>query len=147
MNTAKGLLEDINTFLSTNNVDSATLDFLIDLKQKILKSCDFTAMKSGQNITDIEKILRSIGKKAFVDCFDVFKQARDGDSLDIVSMMHKCGGAKNDNSARTKASIGKRIFKEHIELEALKNIIGSAKVDEETKDKALKILHREGGKK
>ncbi len=143
MNASTELLGDINTFLSSNTVNNETLRFLIKLKQGILEGFDTGKTPQIKNSFNLEKMLRSIGKKAFIDCYGVFKQQKNGELENIVSLMKSCGGAKNDNSARTKASIGKKIFNMNMELEALKNIIGSKKISEETKNKALKILQEE----
>ena len=95
-------------------------------------------------ISDIETTLRSIGKKAFIECFYILKEEQDGENENIISCMMSHGGAKKESSARTKASIGRKIFKEGMELEALKNIISSNRVKEVTKNKALVILQKEG---
>jgi len=142
MSVVAKLLGDINSFLSSNNVSHETLIFLIGLKQKILEECD---VKIEQNeAQDIEKILRVIGKRAFVDCFYIFKAEYNDENKDVVSLMLTYGGAKSENSARTKASIGRKIFREGLELEALRNIVGSNRVEEKTKNKALEILLKEG---
>ncbi len=143
MNIEMELIGDINTFLSKNTVDSKMLNFLIQLKQKILDRYSEKEANGKKNITDVEKILRSIGKKAFIECYDIFKESRDNPNANIVSLMQRYGGANNEFSARTKASIGKKLFKEGLEVEALKNIIDSSKVEESIKNKALLLLRKE----
>ncbi len=138
-----GLIGDINTFLSSNVVNNETVKFLIELKQRILEGCDEEKTSKTKNSIDLEKTLRSIGKKAFVNCYNVFKQQKNGEIENIVDLIKKCGGTQKDNSVSTKASIGKKIFNANMELEALRNIIASNKVPEETKNKALKILQYE----
>lgn len=142
MSIEEELLGDINSFLSSNSVDQETLSFLISLKQKILEGYDMTTKQN--KISDIETTLRSIGKKAFIECFYILKEEQDGENENIISCMMSRGGAKKESSARTKASIGRKIFKEGMELEALKNIISSNRVQEATKNKALVILQKEG---
>ena len=141
MSTEEELLGDINSFLSSNIVNKETLNFLMKLKQKILKGYDMTTKQN--KISDIETTLRGIGKTAFIECFYTLKEDQDGDSGNIISCMMSHGGAKKENSARTKASIGRKIFKEGMEIEALKNIISSNRVKEAIRNKALIILQKE----
>ncbi len=142
MHRVVSLKEDINSFLSSHKVDVETFDFLMKMKKNLDKVYSTDSSKTNKKL-DIEKTLRSIGKKAFVDCYDILKKAKKDDKWNIVHLIKKYGGAKNENSARTKVSVGKKIFNENMEKEALQNIITSKKVDEETKNRALIILQRE----
>ncbi len=147
MNNIANLLSEINTFLVKHNADKETIEFLLELKQKILEA-DEQRLANRKKTTElplVEVLLRSVGKKAFISCYDKFKQASNGKVGNITNFMKEClGDGVSDNSARTKSSVGARIFREGLEIEALKNIIAAAKVEEETKDEARKILEKEG---
>ncbi len=71
------------------------------------------------------------------------REALCGDQGNIILKMKECGGATTDNSARTKASVGLKIFKEGINIEALKSILNAKRVDDKTRKKAGSILERE----
>ena len=137
---------EINTFISgKNDLDDETISFLMNLKEMLLISQDnsFTIEVKKKKLPEIEILLRIVGKKAFVDCYDYFKNKHIGKKNNIVKDMFICGGAKSDNSARTKASIGSKIFKKGLHIKALENIIDSNRVSDIVIEKAKNILNQE----
>jgi len=147
MNDISSVISRINTFISSkNNLDSETIGFLMELKDTILTSQDSSFLmkvQSTKQLPKIESLLRIIGKKAFIDCYECFQKKHIGEIDNIVKNMWTCGGAETDNSARTKASTGSKIFKEGLQIEALENIIGSNRVPSEVIEKAKKLLEYE----
>ncbi len=146
MNNVTEILGEINDFLTTHTTDRDTTEFLMGLKRKLLE-LDEQAMPSRKKTTTlptVEVLLRSVGKRAFIDCYEVFKKAANGELDNIASSIKGCSGAESSNSIRTKASVGVRIFREGLETEALRAILAAGKVDENTKKKAQNFLQQEG---
>jgi len=86
----------------------------------------------------MEELLNSIGKSTFVKYYDKFflEQYSVQDIIQIMDLLENY----TDNSLNTKASAGKRIFREHLEQEALIAITHAEKVDEVTKSEARLLL-------
>ncbi len=147
MNKVAELISDINDFLvEQNNVDKSTIEFLFGLKRKIIELDEQNLSNHQKKIElpAVEILLRSLGKKAFVRCYKMFKQAAIGELKDLPAAIKDCSGAKTDNSIRTKSSVGLRIFREGLQIKALKTIIAAEKVDQPIKEEALKLLQEEG---
>lgn len=143
------IISEINTFISNkNDLDYDTIGFLTNLKEKLLELQDASVLIHTQNkkqkqLPKVETFLRAVGKEAFINCYKSFKDKHIGIKNNIVKDMFICAGAKTDNSARTKASIGSKIFNEGLHIEALKNIIDSNRVDIRIREKAKTILNKE----
>lgn len=144
MTSIVNLIGEINDFLTTHNSDNETLEFLIGMKRKLLEVDESMLIKKENNVDlpIIEVMLRSVGKRAFVNCYKYFEGVYRGELTDINNEMKRCSGAKTDNSVRTKVSVGIRIFREDLQIDALKNILEAGKVDNETKKKARALLEK-----
>ena len=144
MNDVTEILGEINDFLTTHTTDRDTTEFLVGLKRKLLElDMQVPSRKKTTTLPTVEVLLRSVGKRAFVDCYEVFKMAANGKIENIASSIKSCSGAESSNSLRTKASVGARIFREGLETEALKAILSARKVDDDTKKKAQNLLLKE----
>jgi len=75
---------------------------------------------------DIEKYLRRVGMKTFVEYYKIFEDLTI-ERKEILSLLEKENFTKN--SCDTKASVGRTIFKKNMEKLALKLISNSDKVD------------------
>jgi hypothetical protein len=86
----------------------------------------------------MDELLKSIGMKTFIKYYDKFylEQYSVQDIIQIMGLLE----SYTYNSLRTKASAGKRIFREHLEREALTAIAQAEKVDESTKKEAQILL-------
>lgn len=149
MNNISSVISEINTFISSkNDLDNETIGFLMNLKEMLLTSQDSSFLiqsqkKKQKQLSEVEILLRIVGKEAFISCYEYFKDKHIGKKNNIVKDMFICGGAKEDNSARTKASTGSKIFKKGLQIEALKNIIGSNRVPNKVIEEAKNILNKE----
>lgn len=145
MNKIPTLLSEVNEFLVAHTVDKETIEFLIGLKRKLLEleELEVPARQKKKELPQIEILLRTLGKKCFVSCYDIFKKAANDEIVDITSSIKYCSGAKEDSTRRTKASVGTRIFREGLQLEALKSIVAAKKVEKSTREEAIKILQQE----
>lgn len=138
------ILGEINDFLTTHTTDRDTTAFLIGLKRKLLElDAQVPSRKKTTTLSTIEVLLRSVGKRAFINCYEVFKMAANGEIENITSSIKGCSGAESSNSLRTKASVGVRIFREGLETKALQAILSARKVDDDTKEKAQNLLLKE----
>jgi len=144
MNASADIVSSINEFLSDNIVDKLVVEFLVELKMKILKLDEQKQFKNRtiKEHTPLEILLRSIGKSCFIDCYYQLKMVAKGKVFNASEAIRECSGAK-DNSRRTKASVGTRIFKLGLNLEALKSISEAEKVQPAIRKEALKILEEE----
>ena len=141
------LLASINRFLVTHTVDRETLEFLSDLKRQILELEDQVSMgvkpSKRKELTKIEALLRALGKRAFIDCYEIFKAAAAREISQVAEAISECSGAKTANSLRTKASVGVKIFKEGLQRDALEIISQANKVDPEVRMRAEQLLKEE----
>ena len=85
----------------------------------------------------VDDYLRSVGKKCFIDNYEIFQDL----SLDRQFLINKF---KKENlslaSCDTKASDGRQIFLKNLEIDALKNILNSKRLDKTVKEKAKRLL-------
>ena len=85
----------------------------------------------------VDDYLRSVGKKCFIDNYEIFQDL----SLDRQFLINKF---KKENlslaSCDTKATDGRQIFLKNLEIDALKNILNSKKLDKAVKEKAKRLL-------
>jgi hypothetical protein len=96
----------------------------------------FVIQSIDSNITDkqvlLEELLSKVGKKIFIEYFELFKEyERPEMALPIEYSL---------NSRRSRSSSAKRIFKENLEVEALKQIANSYKLSKDVRLKAEKLL-------
>jgi len=143
---AADIISDINTFLVENSIDREVVEFLMNLKMKVLE-LDEQRINSGKKKTELsqtEVLLRSLGKKDFVYCYEVFKKAAKGNIGNVSEAIVDCSGARKDTSRRTKASVGVKLFRLGLEIEALKSIVEAEKIEQDVKDEALRMLKLEG---
>ncbi|WP_041139205.1 hypothetical protein [Beduini massiliensis] len=85
---------------------------------------------------NLDALLNKIGKKVFVDYYDVFKNDSDSEKA-----LEKEGFTLA--SRRSRSSSARAIFKNHLQIEALNNIIASVRMDMEIVNKAKDILSKE----
>jgi len=87
---------------------------------------------------DLDTMLNKIGKRIFVEYYNVFKaDDKPEDKLTDEGF--------SLNSRRSRSSSARRIFRDDIQIAALKNIIQSPKLDVETLEKAKDLLKAETG--
>ena len=88
----------------------------------------------------VDDYLRSIGKKCFIDYYELFQDF----NIDRQTLINKL---KKENlspaSCDTKASAGRQIFIKNLEIQALQNIINSKKLNNSIKEKAQSLLNKE----
>lgn len=143
------IISDINQFIAKKHtLDSETVEFLGGIKLQLLefqeKSFEIHSKKQKTVSKEVDVLLRSIGKSTFINCYHVFKaKYLEEIKRPILEEMYNLGGAKSDGSARTKASIGLKIFKLDLNIEALESIIKSEKVEKSIIEKAKTILMKE----
>ena len=82
---------------------------------------------------EINRLLQSIGKAFFVEYFEVFANNEDP-AKNIPA------DAYTDNSYRTRVSKINKVFRENLEVKALKIILDSTRLDEETLIEAQELL-------
>ena len=144
MSTTSEIVSAINEFLRDNIVDAKVVEFLVELKMKVLELD--TKSQSGRSITkersQLETLLRSMGKKCFVDCYYQLKSVHEGKVSKATEAIKECSGSTG-NSLRTKASVGIRIFRLGLNIEALKTISKAEKVEPNVRKKASKLLEEE----
>lgn len=91
----------------------------------------------------MEKILRSVGIETFIKYFEIFQDNKDNHSnREILDFFDDNKEQWTDNSKRTKASKGKKIFKENLEILALEYIINSGRLDEDILAKAENLYSK-----
>jgi len=95
-------------------------------------------MVSGSLFMTLEDLIKTIGMKTFVQYYDKYK---NNSVQEIIQYMKKHENY-SINSIRTKASTGKRIFRENMEKSALEIISKSERVDEQIKNEAKKLLNK-----
>ena len=87
---------------------------------------------------NLKKYLESIGKSTFIKYFECFQQNYNTVSNDIL-FANFANEGWTQSSKNTKASIGKKIFKEGLEFDALEFITSSLGIDERTKIRAKEL--------
>jgi hypothetical protein len=84
----------------------------------------------------LETLIRTIGMKTFIEYYDKLK---NNSLREIINYM-KSYENYAINSIRTKASTGKRIFRENMEKSALEIISKSERVEVQVREEALRLL-------
>lgn len=89
----------------------------------------------------VKKTLKATSIKCFVDYYYIFEQFKDSlSNQEIIDEFKKNNEDWTDNSYSSRACKGKRMFREGLEMDALRYIIDSAKkISPEIKEKAQKI--------
>jgi hypothetical protein len=113
----------------------------------LLFNPDLSIMKGNMMQNKMRRRLQSVGKTTFVKYFDVFEaNSMTTDNSSILNEFCKNKETWCEKSCATKASAGKAIFRQGLELDALKDIAcNSVKVPEEIVTKAMKYLYNRQG--
>ncbi len=144
MSTTVEIVSNINEFLRDNIVDKNVIEFLVELKMKVLELDEQSQSRRRivKEQSQLETLLRSMGKKCFVDCYYQLKMVHEGKLSNASEAIKECSKA-DGNSLRTKASVGIRIFKLALDIEALKSISEAEKVPPKVRKSALEIFEKE----
>ncbi|HHH55102.1 MAG TPA: hypothetical protein ENK91_15680 [Bacteroidetes bacterium] len=88
----------------------------------------------------VDDYLRSVGKKCFIDYYELFQDF----TIDRQSLINEL---KKENlspaSYDTKARDGRQIFIKSLEIQARQNVLNSKRLDKSIKEKAQKLLNKE----
>ncbi|HPM48184.1 MAG TPA: hypothetical protein PL056_14050 [bacterium] len=84
----------------------------------------------------VERLMTAIGMRIFIKYYDYFKRG-----IDIINKLEEEGFTLK--SCRSRQSKAQRIFRENLQVEALKMVLNANKVSEETKNKAIELLRSE----
>lgn len=130
---------DNEAFIFQNNKPSHVI-MTIDQYQRIVANEEEKNTDDINNADneDLDTMLNKIGKRIFVDYYYTFKIDDDPEDKLIDEDFTL-------NSRRSRSSSARRIFREGLHLEALKNIIQSSKLDEKIVEKAKNLLAAETG--
>jgi len=146
--------EKLSTEYSNEIITSIIDEISIRISRKGRASQSFVAQTSGVHLVQKEQhssnlehtningsmsldgLISTIGMKAFVKYYDILK---NNTMQDIIHHM-KLNENYTLNTLRTKASIGKKIFRDNLELKALQIISKSDRVDDATKKDAQRLL-------
>jgi len=133
------LESDNEAFIFQNNKPSHVI-MTINHYQNIAlnKGEQNTATTNNADNEDLDSMLNKIGKRIFVDYYNIFK-TDDNPEDKLIDEEFTL------NSRRSRSSSARRIFRDGLHLAALKNIIQSPKIDEETLVKAKDLLAAETG--
>jgi hypothetical protein len=85
---------------------------------------------------ELENSLKSIGKKSFVDDFEIYSNS----SLSTKDKGDILAGKYSVNGAKIRVSFAEKVFLKNMQKTALNSIIASPRIDNDTKVKAKKIL-------
>lgn len=89
----------------------------------------------------ILRLIRTIGMSTFVKYYEYLGDAKYSQER-IIDLFIKNNEGYVENSAVTKANVGKRIFRENLNLDALEIIARASKTDEDTIMRAQELLRR-----
>lgn len=90
---------------------------------------------------NVNRFLDIVGRTIFVKYYYVFEKMPKDDCLEMISEQY------TESTKRKKILYAKKIFKEGLQIEVLKVIINSKKVNSHTREKASRILSAETKKK
>ena len=145
------VISKINDFItSKHDLDTETIEFLIGLKQDVLSIEDAKPKSEyhSKELPPVEKLLRTMGKKAFLDSYEALDvEHKLGDlrnAQGLISKMKEAGIAGGEMSMRVRASTGRKIFREGLNIEALESIAHSHRTGDDVKAKAEKLLKQYG---
>ncbi|WJH36868.1 hypothetical protein N6H14_14895 [Paenibacillus sp. CC-CFT747] len=88
---------------------------------------------------ELDLVLSSIGKKFFIDYYDKLKD----DKLTYKEIVDSLPSSFKRKSKVSRVSNSKRIFRQGLQIEALKNIINSKRIDSKTRQTARGFLEKE----
>ena len=88
---------------------------------------------------DITRALNSIGKKCFVENFELFKNCTDKNAL-ASALLRDNPNACSLSAQLTRVNYAKMIFDNHLERKALEIIIASKKLASPIQNKAQALL-------
>lgn len=140
------IISQVNYFIANKHtLDDETIKFLSSLKLSLVELVDSSRRKNNSDkLTELQKLVRSVGMSCFVNAYYIFKaKYKEKITGTILDEMFELGGANTDASARTKSSVGLKLFKLNLNLDALELILNSDKVDPMIAQKAKKILLEE----
>lgn len=91
---------------------------------------------SSRSPTDLGGLLNRIGKEVFIRYFDQFRDSviSNEEMIDLLPQEYAL------KSRRSRTAKARRIFREHLEEEALSVIAASEKVSAEVSEKARRLL-------
>ena len=137
--TCERLVSDNEAFIFQNNKPSHVI-MTIKHYQNIVGSEDEQVVDITDHADneDLDTMLNKIGKRVFIEYFYIFK-ADDNPEDKLINEEFTL------NSRRSRSSSARKIFRDGLQLSALKNIIQSPKLDEEILVKAKEILEAETG--
>jgi hypothetical protein len=92
--------------------------------------------KSAVTATDLVRLLDSVGKDVFVRYYEGFRDP----TIHGRAMVSRLPSKYTLKSRISRTSKARRIFREHLEQEALRMIAASEKVSSVCRDKARKLL-------
>ncbi|MTI70074.1 MAG: DUF1413 domain-containing protein [Firmicutes bacterium] len=122
-------------FVFSNNKPSHVLMTMEHYESLIGKSKERIDETEDKNNESLEKLLNKIGKTIFVEYFYIFEEDNNPEN--------KLPDSFTINSRRSRSSSARKIFKKGLEIDALKNILKSSRLDEDTLNTAKKILENE----
>lgn len=99
---------------------------------------DYVTSEYDEEDEDLEKMLNKIGKRIFIEYYYIFKED-DNPEEKLIDEDFTL------NSRRSRSSSARKVFRDNLQISALKNIIQSSRLDEETLTKAIGILESEIG--
>ena len=88
------------------------------------------------------RLIRTVGMSTFVKYYNCFRDINFSD-YNIIKLFEKNNEGYMESSEKTKAYVGRKIFQEGLQLDALKIISNAAKVDSITVRNAKEILEKE----
>jgi len=88
---------------------------------------------------ELDKLLRSVGKKTFIRNYELFKNV----ALSNAEVIDKLPQHFTLKARNSKTGHARKIFKDGLGRQALENIIASPKMDSEVTEEARKILANE----
>ena len=91
---------------------------------------------------DLKTNLSAIGKMVFVDFYYEFKDFSISEE-ELADLIHKNNPRSVSNQQRFRIPRARHIFEQNQQLDALKLIINSKRIPQESRDKAAYILHQE----
>jgi hypothetical protein len=88
--------------------------------------------------TNLDRLLRSIGKVIFISHYDDFQNT----ALSIQAVADRLPNEFTEKSRISRASKARRIFREGLEKAALETIVTSERLDDDITKRARELLKR-----
>jgi hypothetical protein len=134
----KAICEKMDGILVTDEIESEIKCDTENLFSDNMENEDSFISKYDNKIDYLKELIRTIGMSTFVKYYKLF--ANNNYSVSDIIQNMKSNENYKTNSLKTKSSVGKRIFKEKLEKEALKIISNSNVIDNNIKEEAKKLL-------